>query len=243
MTGEQTETDKGDAKKKPGLIVRVLLGLGVLHVYNVINHRQTVLDLSESVKILAAWWRYIISIPFQWIHWDLSPLRRETLVLLLFFGSAANLAHYREHGYSIAGEFNFFSREARNRIRRPKPEATYNIWMTYMISGAVGLALLYISYGHWLLLGPVAALFIFGTTFFLGAKELPNWMIVPIMLIAIPTLVFLHWVESIASYHRQIIRSLKFLLLLLLADVAARFLLDPLLSSMPVAITYPPATP
>lgn len=82
---------------------RVLLVLGVLHVYNIFAHRQTLIDLSQSVQFLAAWWRYLTGLPFEWLHLDFSPLQREIIVLIMFFSSAANLASRRGKDTSFLG--------------------------------------------------------------------------------------------------------------------------------------------
>jgi hypothetical protein len=238
------EPDQKSPKRGYGFVATVIAFFGVLQLYNIVAHHQTLLDLSESVKLLAAWWRYWLGELFGFLHINVPPLERELLSLLLLAGSAANIAFYRKHGsllfsrlfretFNQNANFNeIFGFKDRN-LRVLFQFAFTSIALIGMIIAIIVKLPLWV--GLYCLLSLVAMV--------IGLRSSDSDDSVLLLIgffLAFPLMFTIMWITMTASYFREIFRACRYLLLLLVADLACRYIIDPLIpwiSSLPT----PPA--
>jgi hypothetical protein len=221
-------------------VATVIAFFGVLQLYNIVAHHQTLLDLSESVKLLAAWWRYWLGELFGLLNINLPPLEREFLSLSLLAGSAANIAFYRKHGSLL------FSRLLRETFNQ---NANFNdifgfkdrniiVLFQYAVTSAALLGMtiaIIVKLPLWV---GVYCLFAM-VTFVIGLRSSDSNESILLLIgfvLAFPLIFTLMWITMTASYFREIFRACRYLLLLLAADLTCRYIIDPLMpwiSSLP----------
>lgn len=287
---EPTKVGKQRPSWRSRMITKALLGLGVLQVYNIVSHRQSLIDLSQSVQLMAAWWRYLISLPFEWLHLDLTLLQRETLALLVFVLGAAGLGWKRVSGQSLLVTYARYYRPASwqhdktNNLRAwrdlPDPD-TYSKSMrkiifnrnnryfasmvSYIAMGAALLAMLapfalelngtniltfYIVFGIPLVLFLVLVIVSSAINGALQAAQgeakrkqlerLADRFMWTALMMLTPIIIPVLTIKVILAFSDTIIWSLRWLIVVLIADLAARYAFDPYLASLP-AIPMPPA--
>lgn len=275
----QTEPEAAKPKPFQGFWTKALLGLGILQVYNIISHHQSILDLSQSIQVIASWWRYLTGLPFDWLNWNLTPIQREVLVLFLFFSAAANVAWYRQHGHTIMygllnllkgqpGSFELRDLQYRRSGSDPRRERS---WREEMLIGFLALILflsltvtfvsIFRSPGQTGYTAPIIAAVIYLNLVLALHYEITGgilWImqryhhrlslgdviqkciiIAVLSVLVLPAYFVGMMITVIANYYRPIFHSLRWLLLVLIADMAARYTLDPLMATIP-QIPMPP---
>jgi len=76
------------AKDKKGSILnRILAGLGLLSLFNVVSHYQTTFDFAASLVWLADWWHYLTSYLFLPLPFEMPEWEKDTLVSVLLLSS------------------------------------------------------------------------------------------------------------------------------------------------------------
>ncbi|HTU12407.1 MAG TPA: hypothetical protein VMG08_16065 [Allosphingosinicella sp.] len=247
----------GGQGKKPGLFIKVLLGLGALQAYNIVTRHQDVLSLSQSIHLIVEWWRYVISLPFLWLDIRLPLLHREILALLLFFGAAANAAWLKQHGHSL---IRGLIREARSitligSSKDDSKDKEFSLFNTnaHIILGMIAMMLtVFLMQSFFSALGANygmgrdfhygATIFVATAAFFMIFPPKPRALEAFSFILQFILLALFSWIASLMIYWRPILNSLKYLLLVLAADVAFRFVIDPMLAQWP-EIPRPPIIP
>lgn len=253
-------------------LTKILLFFAVLQVYNIVALHQDIVDLSTSVKALATWWRFLIGEIFYFLNLDIPALAREIITILLVFTSAANIEFYRKHGEllvtgmfaeaigRVADAYFIMFHDAMGELdlRKDQPSIlgidmndTRGTFIGFISFAFVLLAMvlwladillprgftlyLYSSVLVFIVLGPWTDDAI-GTPGFLN-----NWRILAIF-IYYPLVLIALILFPIATYYRGILRISRYLIILLLADLAARFLVDPVLAQI-ASLPAPPVRP
>lgn len=217
-----------------GWWVKIFAGLGLLHLYAILNNYQDIVQLSESVKQLAAWWHYFIQVLFEWLNIHIEQWRRETLILFLFATSITNVSYYKERGRFLFIVVAKASSEKEERFGLfPRDKTIWDV----VVSQSVSFAFLSVcawpfhNLPSWFL--PPVLLMMLAYIFFEVYSRLPNAMFRILRglcgLLAFPLLMINQWVFALTYYRWQILKSLRYLLLILAADVIARYAVDPLI--------------
>jgi hypothetical protein len=241
----ETADEKKPARRSYGFVARVIAVLGILQLYNIVAHHQTLLDLSESVQLLAAWWRHLLGELFGFLRIDLPPLQRELLSLLILSGSAANFAFFRKHGSFL------FAKMLRETLLNP--DADYSVMFGVEQTNpkaALGFALMSVILLS-LAIAVVAALPLWAGAYcvfaiiilFILLKAKPsddNIIFLIVLVLASPLIFMLMWIVMTASYFREIFQACRYLLLLLAADLAFRYIIDPWVAPWISSLPAPP---
>lgn len=243
----------------PPVLSKIFLILGSITVYNVFASYQAIIDLSSSIHWLARWWRYIISIPFEWIGIDLTLRQREAIVLLAFFTTAATYSLYREVGARVLriwmiafkGRIEWKDQDYIRAVLSRNDHL--NLWTIVTMIASLGACtlLLFVATGPPQLPLPRWLLYVFPFVFFILAMvgafthnpRAPLWFKIcarAAVIIIFPFAVIMNWLLIIMSFSKEIVRSLSLLLLILFLDVIAVYTIDPIFAAYP-RLPEPPA--
>jgi hypothetical protein len=245
LAKQADEIEQKSARPGYGFIAKVIAFLGVLQLYNIVAHHQSLLDLSQSVKLLAAWWRYGLTELFGFLHFDLPPLERELLTLLILSGSAANFAFFRRNGSFL------FSRMLRETLtsnanyaamlgfEEKTPATVLGFAFTSII--LVGLAFVVVAaMPLWVILYSVFTIIVLFILVTVEPSD-DNLLFLIVFGLASPLIFVLMWIFMTASYFREIFRACRYLLLVLGADLMFRYIIDPMLPWLSSLPAPPPA--
>lgn len=246
-----TNQEGSTTKKASGFLIKAFLWLGALQVYNIITRQQDLISLSQSIHLIVDWWRWAISQPFILIGLHIPLLQREIIAVFLFFGAAANLAWFRATGsHFIVGYLT-----AMNPRSSIDQKIKYMTALTKVIEsrksyGAYIFILIlffslaaipqnnngsyYLIFGIFLLISSIAG--------FLMINRKNKLLSYLCFLLSAPLYVMVILCASIIYYWKEIVRTLKYLLIVLAADIIAKFAIDPLLARWP-ELPQPPSLP
>lgn len=243
------------SERTTGILVRVLACFGIFQLYNIVSFYQDVVALSQSFKIISGWWHYGVRSAFEAVHIHLELWQRESLVLLTFAVSVANLRFYQEHGLWLTGQVLRSASDPNNSKIGPKLFENEKVAgafhpVTLLMSGLLSVLLLL----QWVkekdasrplpfpgpayyVLGTLCLIVVFLWRFSGVRRKLGD--AVAFVLIFIPFYLAL-WLFALYRYRVSILKSTGLILLLLAADLAFRYAIDPIIKVWP-EIPPPPA--
>lgn len=227
--------DAGAGKKNilASVGLRISALVGVLSAFNLVAHKEELVQFSQSVKYLHQWWAYLTSVLYAWVPFHLPEQVRDTITIVGIALGAASTGLYRESGETIPG----FVRRivAEGHVERGTPgiglEAPSDAaWFV----GILLSTLLFVLFtGNVVGLSVLAYLAVVGllgmATIRLDlARRLPALRI-PLLVLITPAVVVLLVFLLAARFRRVVGKTAGVVLLLLAANWLFAHVVDPLL--------------